>query len=218
MAPMRCRPIPFLALTAACSVFLCSLLAAPVRAQSSEWGITFASGFAKPEGGVFGAQWKSGTPVLLAMAGQMSTHFELGGEFGYVKFKPSGDSIAVPGITPGNNDWEMWRLRLRARRFFASADSKFVPFAMAGLGIYPISAQSEDSTGTLKVTQTGNGVSIGGGVDFRAGESVQFGLEAQYHYIRTKQELLGYKAAPMIEVLFAIRWIPGAGGDSGTGG
>ena len=217
MAPMRCRPIPFLALTAAILLFLPSALAVPARAQGSGWGITFGSGFAKPEGGVFGAQWKSGTPVLLAMSGQMSTHLELGGEFGYVKFQPSTDSISVPGITPGTNDWEMWRLRLRARRFFASSEAKLAPFLMAGLGVYPISAQSEDSTGTLKVTQTGSGVSIGGGADYRVGESVQFGIEAQYHYIRTKQEILGYKAAPMIDVLFCIRWIPG-GGDAGGGG
>ena len=190
------------------------------QAQSSDWAITFASGYSKPEGGAFGAHWKSGTPLLLAMAGQMSPKFELGGEFGFVKVKPSTDSTLIPGVQGGENEWEMWRIRLRARRFFASADSKIAPFVMAGIGIYPISAQSEDSTGTLKVTQTGNGVSIGGGADFRAGETVTFGIEAQYHYIRTSQEILGYKAAPILEVLFALRWIPGGAGETtgGTGG
>lgn len=211
--------IPALVAGCALAVLLASTIATPPARAQSDWAITFATGTAKPEGGLFSAQWGHGTPVVLAMAGQMSAHFELGGEFGYVQFKPSGDSIAVPGIkAEGNNDWEMWRIRLRARRFLRSPDAKLAPFLMAGIGIYPISAQSEDSTGTLKVTQTGNGVSIGGGADFRAGDTVQFGLEAQYHYIRTNQEILGYKAAPMVEILFAIRWLPGAGGTSGSGG
>jgi hypothetical protein len=221
MAAMRRCPIPSFPAFVVCalSILLSNAIdIAPARAQGSDWAITFATGAAKPEGGIFSSQWKRGTPVVLAMAGQMSAHFELGGEFGYVQFKPSGDSIAVPGIRAGNNDWEMWRIRLRARRFFASPDAKFAPFIMAGVGIYPISAQSEDSTGTLKVTQTGNGVSIGAGTDFRAGDTVHFGLEAQYHYIRTNREILGYKAAPMVEILFAIRWLPGAGGEGGPGG
>ncbi|HYJ32553.1 MAG TPA: outer membrane beta-barrel protein [Candidatus Binatia bacterium] len=192
------------------------ILAAPgfapaARAQSSDWSISFGSGFAKPEGGAFGAIWKRGTPIVLAMAGQMSPHFELGGEFGFVKFKPGQDSTLIPGVRGGDTDWEMWRLRFRARRFLVSPDAKIAPFVLAGVGIYPISAQSQDSTGTLKVTQTANGVSIGGGADFRAGDTVGFGLEGQYHYIRTNREILGYKASPMLEVLFVIRWIPGGG-------
>jgi hypothetical protein len=179
------------------------------HAQASSWGITFSGGFAKPEGGLFGSEWKRGTSVVLGMAGMVSDHMELGGEFGYVQYKPSGDSIAVPGITIGDNDWEMWRIRLRARRFLVSSEAKIAPFLIAGLGIYPISAQSTDSTGTLKVTQTGNGISLGVGADYRAGDNVAFGIEGQYHYIRTSSEVLGYKAAPMIEVLVAIRWLPG---------
>lgn len=213
MAPML-RPsklVSALGLLLLAALLSSPILVRPARAQGSDWSITFGSGWAKPEGGAFGAQWKSGTPLLLAMAGQMSTHFEMGGEFGYAKFKPSTDSLLIPGLRGGDTDWEMWRLRFRARRFFASPDAKLAPFVMAGIGVYPISAQSTDSTGTIKVTQTGNGVSIGGGADFRAGDAVGFGIEAQYHYIRTNREVLGYKASPMIEVLFAIRWIPGGG-------
>lgn len=208
-------PAPVLAISALVLILSAPGLAPPARAQGSDWSITFGSGFAKPEGGAFGAVWKRGTPIVLAMAGQMSAHFELGGEFGFVKFKPDRDSTLIPGVRGGDTDWEMWRIRLRARRFLVSPDAKLAPFVMAGVGIYPISAQSSDSTGTLKVTQTANGVSIGGGADFRAGDAVGFGLEGQYHYIRTNREVLGYKASPMLEVLFVIRWIPG-GGSTGS--
>lgn len=217
MAPMhRPRaPRPATALAAALlawalgAAFLSAGLVSSARAQGSDWAISFGAGFAKPTGGIFGEEWKQGSSVMLTMAGLMNPKFELGGEFGYVKFEPSGDSIHVPGIAPGENEWEMWRIRLRARRFFASSDAKVAPFAIAGIGIYPTTAQSTDSTGTLKVTQTGSGVSIGAGVDYRAGDTVHFGLEGQYHYIRTNSAVLGYKAAPTTEVLFVIRWIPG---------
>lgn len=214
----RVRPVSRLLLSFA-ALFALLLgsagLVATARAQS-DWSITFASGFTKPTGGAFSAEWKRGTPVLLAMAGAMSPKFEMGGEFGFVKFSPSSRRLSVPGVgdsvthvTLGESDWGLFRLRFRARRFFTSAESKVAPFAMAGLGVYPISFQTEDSTGTLTLTQTGSGASIGGGVDYRAGETVHFGIEAQYHYIRVKQEILGYKAAPIVEVLFAIRWLPG---------
>lgn len=208
----------FLAVAALLFAFLASPGVTPPAHAQNDWAITFASGFSKPEGGAFGAHWKSGTPILLAMAGQMSPKLEMGGEFGFVKMKPSTDSTLIPGVRGGQTDWEMWRIRLRMRRFFASPDAKIAPFLIAGIGIYPISAQSEDSTGTLKVTQTGNGVSIGAGADLRAGDNVAFGLEGQYHYIRTNQDVLGYKAAPVVEVLFAIRWIPGGGAPGGPGG
>lgn len=191
------------------------ILASPARAQSSDWGITFGAGFSKPTGGIFGSEWDQGGAVMLAMAGRLSTNFEFGGEFGYSKFEPSGDSLHVPGLTPGENEWDMWRLRFRARRFFAGDEAKFAPFVMAGVGIYPITAQSTDSTGTFKVTQTGGGLSIGAGVDYRAGETVSFGLEAQYHYVRTNSDILGYKAAPVTDVLVVIRWVPGGGGGGG---
>jgi len=218
MSRARLSSLSFLAV----AVSLLALLSTPgwtpcARAQG-DWAITFASGLAKPEGGAFGAHWKRGVPLILAMAGQKSPHVEFGGEFGYVKMKPSTDSTLIPGVRGGTTDWEMWRIRFRMRRFFASPDAKIAPFLIAGIGIYPISAQSEDTTGTLKVTQTGNGVSIGAGADLRAGDNVAFGVEGQYHYIRTNQDVLGYKAAPMVEVLFAIRWIPGGGPPSGPGG
>lgn len=189
-----------------------SLMAAtPARAQTSEWGITFGAGFSRPTGGVFGHEWDQGGAVMLAMAGRMTSNFEFGGEFGWSSFEPAGDSLHVPGLTPGENEWEMWRLRFRGRRFFAGSDAKIAPFVMAGLGIYPITAQSTDSTGTFKVTQTGSGISLGAGVDYRAGETVSFGIEAQYHYIRTNADILGYKASPVIDALVVIRWVPGAG-------
>ena len=227
MPPMPVRPEPsgaqaafpftleILAVLLAAAVLGPAILPSPAQAQST-WGITFSGGFAKPEGGLFSVQWDRGSSIVLGMAGMISSHLELGGEFGYVQYKPSGDSLAIPGVRGGEdveNDWQMWRLRFRARRFFASSEAKVAPFVIAGIGIYPISAQSTDSTGTLKITQTGNGVSIGGGADYRAGDTVNFGVEAQYHYIRTDAAVLGYKAAPMVEVLFAIRWLPGGGGE-----
>lgn len=210
MLPRPASSLPALAASLAIAVLLSAAAHVPsAHAQASSWGITFSGGFAKPEGGLFSAEWKRGSSIVLGMAGMISSHMELGGEFGYVQFKPSGDSIAVPGITAGDNDWQMWRIRLRARRFLVSSEAKIAPFLMGGIGIYPISAQSTDSTGTLKVTQTGNGVSIGAGADYRAGDNVAFGIEGQYHYIRTDSAVLGYKAAPMVEVLVAIRWLPG---------
>lgn len=217
MAAMHCsrapRRTPALALALAvwaAGAFL--PLASPALAQSSDWGITFGAGFSRPTGGIFGEEWDQGGAVMLAMAGRLSSNFEFGGEFGYSKFEPSGDSLLVPGLTPGENEWEMWRLRFRGRRFFRGPDSKLAPFVMAGVGIYPITAQSTDSTGTFKVTQTGGGLSVGAGVDYRAGETVSFGLELQYHYVRTNTEILGYKASPIMDALVVIRWVPGGGG------
>jgi len=210
------RPAPRAAILAACALVAIPLsLPSSARAQAANWEITFGSGFAKPTGGWFSSEWKRGTPIVLAMAGMMSSNLELGGEFGYVQYQPSSDSLAVPGLRGGDDvetDWEMWRLRFRARRFLRGSDAKVAPFLMAGFGIYPITAQSTDSTGTLKITQTGSGAGIGAGVDYRAGDTVQFGLEGQYHYVRTSRAILGYRAAPFVEVLAVIRWIPGGGG------
>jgi hypothetical protein len=191
---------------------LAALGAAPARAQESQWAISFAAGMGRPTGGAFSAEWESGATVLLTVAQQTSSHLEFGGEFGFVKFEPSGDSVAVPRIAPGIRKWEMWRLRFRARRFFASPEAKLAPFVMAGAGVYPLTISSRDSTGVYKITPTGKGVSIGGGIDFRMGESVHFGLEGQYHYITVNQAEVGYKAAPVLDVLLAIRWRPGVGG------
>lgn len=209
------RPRPPVAGALVLALLLGLLHSAPARAQEtvaaggSEWVINFSTGVARPEGGAFGAQWKRGTTLLLGIGGQMSTHFEMGAEFGYVQFKPAGDSIAVPGIGAGDNVWQMWRLRLKARRFFASDEAKIAPFVSAGLGLYPIGVQSTDSLGTIKVTLSGKGVSIGGGVDYRVGDTVHFGLEGQYHYVKTDVAIVRYKAAPLLEILFAIRWFPG---------
>jgi outer membrane protein W len=220
MGLMRARPAsnprPRLPIAGALALALLLGLfhSAPARAQEagggSQWVVNFSTGVAKPEGGLFGAQWNRGTTLLLGVGGQMSTHFELGAEFGYVQFKPSGDSVLVPGIGPGDNVWQMWRLRLKGRRFFASDEAKIAPFVSAGLGLYPIGVQSTDSLGTYKVTLSGKGVSFGAGVDYRASDTVHFGLDGQYHYVKTDAAVVRYKAAPLLEILFAIRWFPGA--------
>lgn len=189
---------------------LAAAVAPPAWAQS-QWVIGVSGGMTKPTGGWFSGEWASGPTVLLTVAQQNGGKVELGGEFGFTKFEPSGDSVHVPGITPGDIKWEQWRLRFRARRFFAGPDSKIAPFAMAGAGVYPLTVLTEDSTGVFKVTPTGKGLSIGGGVDYRAGESVHFGIEAQYHYVWVDQVEVGYKAAPFTDILFAIRWLPGTG-------
>jgi outer membrane protein with beta-barrel domain len=180
----------------------------PAWAQS-QWIIGISGGMTKPTGGWFSSEWNKGPTILLTVAQQTSAKVELGGEFGFTKFEPSGDSVHVPGITPGDIRWEQWRLRFRARRFFAGPDSKVAPFAMVGAGVYPLTILTEDSTGVYKITPTSRGVSIGGGVDYRAGEAVHFGIEAQYHYVWVDQAIVGYKAAPFTDVLFAIRWLPG---------
>ena len=183
--------------------------APPPPEDQEQWVITFGAGTANPTGGWFSSDWKRGASILLALARQSGSKSEVGFEFGYNKFKPAGDSVAVPGITSGDRSWEMWRIRLRMRRFFASESAKLAPFAMAGIGIYPITVLSEDSTGTYKVTISGLGGSIGGGIDFRVGDAVHFGLEGQYHYVKTDEAQVTYKASPFTELVLAIRWLPG---------
>jgi len=201
----------FLAAAALSLALLANVTPSFAQQDDEDWVISFAGGFAKPAGGAFGHEWRRGPSIMLGVARQVNPKFELGAEFGSNKFHPAGDSIHVPGIGPGQNEWDMWRLRLRGRRMFASPDAKIAPFVMAGLGLYPITVQSEDSTGIFKITLTGTGVSLGGGVDFRAGESVAFGLESQYHYVKVNSAEVGYKASPILEFILAIRWVPGGG-------
>jgi len=198
-----------LATTVALWLGLTAFMAAASPAWAQQWAIGISGGMTKPTGGAFGSEWKQGPTVLLTVAQQSSAKVELGGEFGFSKFKPSDDSVHVPRITAGEIKWEMWRLRFRARRFFAGADAKIAPFALLGAGVYPITISTTDSTGTYKITPTGKGLSFGGGVDYRAGESVHFGVEAQYNYIWTDQAEVGYKAAPILDIMLAIRWLPG---------
>jgi hypothetical protein len=183
--------------------------APPQEGSEEQWVISAAAGGGTPAGGWFSTDWKRGISILLSLAREVNPHLELGAEFGYNKFQPDGDTVSVPGITHGEKDWEFWRIRFRGRRMLVSEDAKIAPFVMAGFGIYPITVSSEDSTGIYKVTLTGLGASVGGGVDFRAGEAVHFGLEGQYHYVKTDPAIVTYKAAPMVEVVFAIRWLPG---------
>jgi hypothetical protein len=182
-----------------------------VPASAQQWAIGVVGGMSKPTGGWFSGEWNKGPSVFLTVAQQTSPKVELGAEFGFTRYKPSGDSVHVPGITPGEIKWEQWRLRFRARRFFAGAESKIAPFAMAGAGVYPLTILSEDSTGVYKITPTAKGLSLGGGVDYRAGEAIHFGVEVQYHYLWTDEAIVGYKAAPFTDFAIAIRWLPGTG-------
>jgi opacity protein-like surface antigen len=76
-------------------------------------------------------------------------------------------------------------------------ESSVHPYLTAGLGMYNTKFKIENAGPTVDTdkSDTKFGFHGGGGVDFKAGETMMYGLDVKYHSVQTEGESTGYITA-----------------------
>jgi len=178
------------------------------HAGQGDYSIRFASGAAIPVGS-FGTDWKTGVPLGLTMAYGTGERTEVALDMSYRRLTPSIPTSELFGVKDDDVHLGEWRIGARLRRELVGSDAKVVPYAVAGIAMYPIRLVSEDSLGVLEVTSTKPGFNGGLGVDFRVSPQAALGIEALYNAGQGASEKIGYDFVPDVEITFGFRWIPG---------
>ena len=183
---------------------------APQRAEAqAEWAIRAGVGRSLMDGRL-GYYWGNRIPVTLAMHYSLSPNFSLGAEFSYQSLTLDQSYTINDSISyDADSKFQIYRIGLSARRYFLSADSRFRPYATVGAGIYPISIESEDSTGFLIRSVAATGISPGIGIDYKVGPAFGLSLEARYHLVGGSEGEIGYKSVNYREISFGFKFVPG---------
>jgi hypothetical protein len=183
---------------------------APSRAEAqAEWAIRAGVGKSLMDGAL-GAEWGDGVPVTLAMHYSLSPKVAVGAEFSYQSLTLDR-ALTINDTLQYDPDskFQIYRIGLSMRRYFASADARLRPYATLGLGIYPISIESEESTGILIRSIAATGVSPGLGVDYKVGPAFGLSFESRYHLVGGSEAEIGYVSVNYIELSFGFRFVPG---------
>ena len=183
---------------------------APRRAEAqAEWAIRAGVGRSLMDGRL-GYYWGNGIPITLAMHYSLKSNFSLGAEFSYQSLTlDQGYTLNDSIFYDTDSKFQIYRIGLSARRYFLSADSRFRPYATFGAGIYPISIESEDSTGFMIRSVAATGLSPGIGVEYKVGPAFGLSLEARYHIVGGSEGEIGYKSVNYREISFGFKFVPG---------
>jgi opacity protein-like surface antigen len=183
---------------------------APPRAfAQAEWTIRAGVGVSLTQGR-FGDHWGTGVPVSLSMHYSMSPRLAIGAELGYQTLESSGPIVVNDStrFDPGS-ELRFWRIGFGARRFLLDPTARLRPYAALGVGVYPLTIESEDSTGLYIKSYAGVGLSGGLGIDYQVGPGFGIGFEARYHNVGGSEAELGYSSTSFIELSVGFRLIPG---------
>jgi hypothetical protein len=129
----------------------------------------------------------------------VSDQYGLGGDFNYQSYGKKDFGL-------GSYTYSLINVGAHAKYFFKLKDSKEMPYAKVGLGIYNLRAKTTFTyPGLGTVTATGSdskfGFSIGLGADWKMGESKSWGAEVLYHNIAADP------SATMATVALRYNWL-----------
>jgi len=182
----------------------------PTRAEAqAEWAIRAGIGRSLMDGRL-GYYWGNGTPITLAMHYSLTPNFAMGAEFSYQSLTLDQSYVVNDSLSyDADSKFQIYRIGLGMRRYFLSVDSRVRPYVALGLSVYPISIDSEDSTGVLIRSIAATGISPGIGVDYKVGPAFGLSLESRYHLVGGSEAEIGYKSVNFIEISFGFRFVPG---------